>query len=127
MKLGLAIAQRREFLGMSQVDLANKVGVTKASVCRWESGDISNMKRDKIQKLAEALRISPLELLNDETDGFEDSPFDVCASYIRHLTELTEKSAPNDKIRSDIIDMVKAMPDSQAKQLRDFLKSMKPE
>lgn len=70
MKTGLAIAQRREELGMSQVDLAKAVGVSKASVCRWESGDISNMRRDRIQKLADALKISPLDLLEEETEGF---------------------------------------------------------
>jgi transcriptional regulator with XRE-family HTH domain len=70
MKIGLAIAMRREELGMSQVDLAKVVGVSKASVCRWESGDISNMKRDKIQKLADALHISPIDLLDEETEGF---------------------------------------------------------
>lgn len=81
MKTGLAIARRREELGMSQVDLAKVVGVSKASVCRWESGDISNMKRDKIQKLADALRISPIDLLDEETEGFvhEKTPLEPVA------------------------------------------------
>lgn len=122
MKLGLAIAKRREQLGITQVDLAKKVGVSKASVCRWESGDISNMKRDKIQKLAEALKISPLDLLKDDTDGFEDSPFEAYLAYIRQLAG--EKNAPDDEIRSEISDMVKNLSDHQAEQLRDFLKGM---
>ena len=81
MKTGLAIARRREELGLSQVDLAKAVGVSKASVCRWESGDISNMKRDKIQNLADALHISPIDLLDEETEGFvhEKTPLEPLA------------------------------------------------
>lgn len=81
MKIGLAIAMRREQVGLTQEELAKAVGVSKASVCRWESGDISNMRRDRIQKLANALNISPLELLNEETEGFvhEKTPLEPLA------------------------------------------------
>lgn len=71
MKTGLAIAMRREQIGMTQEELAKAVGVSKASISRWESGDISNMRRDRIQKLADALRVSPLALLVEETDGLQ--------------------------------------------------------
>jgi len=73
MKTGLAIAQRREEIGMTQDELAKAVGVSKTSISRWESGDISNMRRDRIQKLAEALRVSPLSLLEEETNGLADT------------------------------------------------------
>lgn len=72
MKTGLAIAMRREQIGMTQEELAKAVGVSKASISRWESGDISNMRRDRIQKLADALHVSPLELLDEETEGLRD-------------------------------------------------------
>ena len=68
MKLGLVIARRREQLNMSQEELGKKIGVSKATISRWESGDISNMRRDRIYKLANALDISPLILLQDEPD-----------------------------------------------------------
>lgn len=72
MKTGLAIAMRREQIGLSQVELGRLVGVSKATISRWESGDITNMRRDRIQKLAEALKISPIALLDEQTDGFSD-------------------------------------------------------
>ena len=68
MEIGLAIAMRREQLGLTQEDIASYVGVSKASVCRWESGYIANMRRDKIQKLADILNVSPLELLKEDAD-----------------------------------------------------------
>ena len=107
MKTGLAIARRREELGLSQVDLAKAVGVSKASVCRWESGDISNMKRDKIQKLADALHISPIDLLDEETEGFsnEKTP----------LEPLALKAS-----KSEWIYILERMSDEKLIKLRDY-------
>ncbi|MCS8616346.1 XRE family transcriptional regulator [Latilactobacillus curvatus] len=57
------IKSRREELGLSQEDVAARVAVTRSTVSKWEKGDISNMKRDKIASLSKILRINPLELL----------------------------------------------------------------
>lgn len=55
MKANEIIKARRTDLGMTQKELAVKVGVTEATVSRWESGDIKNMRRDKIATLARVL------------------------------------------------------------------------
>lgn len=57
------LEQRRVELQLTQEEVAGMVGVTKATVSKWEKGDIANMKRDKIVKLAKALKISPLLLV----------------------------------------------------------------
>lgn len=57
---------RRIELGMTMKDLAKRVGVSEATISRWESGDIANMKRDKIAALARALDVSPAVLMNWE-------------------------------------------------------------
>ena len=38
---------------------SKKVGVSEATISRWESGDIANMRRDKIVLLSKALKVSP--------------------------------------------------------------------
>lgn len=38
----------------------------KQIVSRWESGDIDNMRRDKIAGLANALKVSPLLIMGIE-------------------------------------------------------------
>lgn len=63
------IKERRLQLGLTMKDVADSVGVSEATVSRWESGDIENMRRDKISKLAEALKISPAVLM-----GWEEEP-----------------------------------------------------
>ena len=53
------LKNRRTELGLTQLDVANAVGVSEATVSRWESGDIANMKRSRIASLASVLKISP--------------------------------------------------------------------
>lgn len=71
MNVGQLIYDRRKALGLTLEEVGNKVGVSKSTVKKWESGDISNMRRDKIALLAKALRISPVELVSDDKDTKE--------------------------------------------------------
>lgn len=63
------IKERRESLGYSLNELAEKIGVNRSTVMRWENGDIENMKRDKIVSLSEALKISPAVIMGWEDIG----------------------------------------------------------
>lgn len=63
-KLGSLIKNKREYLKLTQQEVADYVGVSKSAVSRWESGDISNMGIEKVPKLSEILEISPLDLIN---------------------------------------------------------------
>jgi repressor LexA len=48
--------------GMTMKDLAKAVGVSEGTISRWESGEISNMRRDKVARLGKILDI-PVEQL----------------------------------------------------------------
>ena len=50
---------RRIELGLTLKEVADRVGVSEGTVSRWESGDIANMRRDRIKALSDVLRISP--------------------------------------------------------------------
>jgi repressor LexA len=53
------------------LDVAKFVGVSEATISRYESGNIKNMRRDRIEKYAKALRVSPsdfLDINHDEAD-----------------------------------------------------------
>lgn len=66
MTVGEIIAQRRKELGLTLEDIGKAVGVGKSTVKKWESGYISNMKRDKIALLANVLQISPSALIGSD-------------------------------------------------------------
>lgn len=60
------IKRLREELGLTLEEVGNIVGVGKSTVRKWETGDIANMRRDKIAKLAVALHTTPAYLLGYE-------------------------------------------------------------
>jgi len=60
------IKSRRIELGLSQHDVVKYVGVSEATVSRWESGDIANIGRSRILALAKILELSPLVILGEE-------------------------------------------------------------
>lgn len=66
MSIGQLIQDRRKQLNLTLEEVGNIVGVSKSTVKKWESGDISNMRRDKIALLAQALQISPVQLIVEE-------------------------------------------------------------
>lgn len=66
------IKARREELGYTLEEVGKMVGVGKSTVRKWEQGMISNMGRDKISKLSQALKISPLKLIIDNYEYGEE-------------------------------------------------------
>lgn len=49
-------------------EVAKEVGVSAATISRYESGEIENIRRDKIAKLARALDVTPAYLMGWEED-----------------------------------------------------------
>lgn len=68
MLIGELIKKQRLKVGLTMKQIAEKVGVAEATVSRWESGDIENMKLDKIKLLSEALMIKPEVLMGWENE-----------------------------------------------------------
>lgn len=74
--IGEKIEKRRKELGLTLEEVGNYVGVGKSTVKKWETGYISNMKRDKISLLAKILQISPASLIIDNSEEDIFSQFD---------------------------------------------------
>lgn len=79
--MGNYLSERRKELGLTQREVAEEVGVAEATVSRWESGEIANMRRDKIAALAKVLHCSPDFVMTGESapapaipPGFEPLP-----------------------------------------------------
>jgi len=61
---GKRLAAAREARGLSQTALAEKIGVTPATVSRWENGAFGP-DNDKLSKAAKVLHVSATSLLED--------------------------------------------------------------
>lgn len=56
---GKRIKARRKELDMTQEELGQKAGVTKATINKYETGIVQNLKRSTIEDMAKALNVSP--------------------------------------------------------------------
>ncbi len=80
--------------GMTLEQVASVVGVGKSTVRKWETGMIENMGRDKIEKLAKALRVTPEYLMGWE----EEKPAET--------SELSEK-------QKKVVQMIMEIPEER--------------
>ena len=67
MSMGARLAQARRGQNMTQEQLAEKLGVTRQAVSRWES-DAAYPETDKIVRMAQILEVSCDYLLQDGVD-----------------------------------------------------------
>ncbi len=91
MNTGDRIKQRRIALGLSVDELAEKIGKSRATIYRYENGDIENMPTPVLEPLAKALETTPADLM-----GW--SPVEEAANKIADLADTALKTAmtPNE-------------------------------
>ena len=96
--------------------VAEKVGVGKSTVRKWETGMIANMKRDKIDVLAKALNTTPAYLMGWEDDENNKSP-----------PEQKEKTALEDGLsdaQRALIQFARTVPEEKAELILRVMKSI---
>lgn len=71
MDIGNRIKARRQELGISVDELADELGKNRATIYRYEKGDIENLPTTILKPLAEALHTTPEYLI-----GWDDDPND---------------------------------------------------
>lgn len=71
-ELGNKISRKRKDLGMTQMEFADKLSVTRQTVSRWEAGTVLP-DIDKIPDIASLLEVSCDYLLKDEVDEEEQT------------------------------------------------------
>lgn len=74
MSLGSRIRERRENLGMTQLQLGKIIGVTKAAIGNYET-QTHLPKADIIPKLSMALKCDPNYLFQDEMETLKQEGF----------------------------------------------------
>ena len=95
------IKQKRLECGYTMKELAERVGVSEATVSRWESGNLATMKHTKIMLLAKALKISPAMLF----DAPAPSSLSLTQQEETHIKKYRQLDADGKEEIDDIIDV----------------------
>ncbi len=73
MELKDIIKLRRKELNLNLLDVAKACNVSEATVSRWESGNIGQMKRNRIAALSKVLDLSPAILVGTTENNVDDN------------------------------------------------------
>lgn len=95
MSIGMRIKELRVEHGLTQSELGEKVGVKKAAVQKWESGQVQNLKHDTIRKLCIIFGKSPSYFIFDDHEL-------MCDERVRdglRLIEEIERTYGEDVVR----------------------------
>lgn len=99
MKTSEKIKAFRLAKGLSQEALGELVGVKKAAINKYETGRVVNIKRTTLVKLADALGVSPADLLDDEELSPDGSQYYLDPEVAEKAQEIYED--PNARILLD--------------------------
>ena len=97
MELKTIIANKRNELGLTLEDVAKICNVSISTVKRWESGEIVDIKRDKVVKLAQALHTTPAYIMGWEE---EDKTKDEIDREAQEMLDAYKHASP--EIRAEI-------------------------
>ena len=118
---GINLRRLRTQKGMSQEELAKKLGYKgRSAINKIETG-VNDMPREMVVRCAEALGVSPLELFS-----YEELP-DI--EYLKFPTKqemLKELIFPDGQIKA-VVDELKTLPENKFQQLLSYIKFLKQE
>ena len=136
MSIGERIKKRRQELGLSAEDVANKLGISPATIYRYESNYINSMKVDKLTAIATVLHVSESYLMGWDdkniisTETIPNSKEDRLILSFRQLNiEGQEKVLEYARIhgavtRSDIVGLFGVSSSTAARILKKLVKSI---
>lgn len=89
MEMARRIKERRLALGFTQEELAQKLGLQKSAIAKYENGRVENIKRTTISKMSEVLQCSPSYLM-----GWDENRPSTSIPSFPNITPIARKSFP---------------------------------
>lgn len=80
MTIGEKIKARRKELGLTTEELGRMIGVQRAAVTKYEKGYI-DLKARQILLIADALQVSPVDLLSDDDSDLTSEERNLITAY----------------------------------------------
>ena len=100
---GKNILEARKNAGLTMEELGKMVGVSRATIKRYESGEIANIPDDKIEKIAKATKVSEAFLMGWDTLKKENAAFHARILKDAELQELIKDFLTLDKADQELI------------------------
>lgn len=118
------IKERRIELGLTLEQVADKVGTSKQTIQRYETGVISNIPSDKIEALAVALQTTPQHIMGwDIEDDIPDTYFNdeakAIAMELYKRPELMTLFETTQKVSADDLKVIQNVVDGFIKKYED--------
>lgn len=85
------LKERRLELGLTMKQVAEAVGVSEGTISRWESGEISNMKRSRIAALAKILNMKPSDIVLGTSSNTSSEESNVDREFFQLLSTMSEE------------------------------------
>lgn len=114
--MGNRIRELRKNNHMTQQELADKLGLQKSAIAKYENGRVSNIKRDIIEIMANLFDVSPGYLL-----GLEESEH----HYIDEKTRQIAQEIADNKELGLLFDAARTAAPEDLKTTHDMLLALK--
>lgn len=97
MTVGERIKEIRNKIGMSQVDFADKINVSKQTLYKYENNIITNIPSDKIEAAAQLGNVTPSYLMGWEPVSDEDIGNVFANDNLFEIIDNISSLSPNEK------------------------------
>lgn len=92
-KLSQKLRSLREKEGLSLEETGRQVGIHRATLCRYESGELPGINHENIISIRKLFNITPNELFDWEEETKREGPSESYADEIARLKETAETIA----------------------------------
>lgn len=107
MNKGDRIKKLRNELGLTLENVADKVGTSRQTIQRYESGEISNIPSDKIEAMAVVLKTSPAYIMGWEQEDVTDGIIYTSKDREHTLKAIAELSAADFEFVQEFLQRIK--------------------
>lgn len=107
MNKGDRIKKLRNELGLTLEEVAKKVGTSRQTIQRYESGEISNIPSDKIELLATVLKTSPAYIMGWEQEDVTDGVIYTSKDREHTLKAISELNAADFEFVQEFLQRIK--------------------
>ena len=111
MSTGSRIKERRKQLGLTADELAERIGVSRSTVFRYENGDIEKVPLDYLGVLSSVLCTTPEFLM-----GWTDDPL------AKDTPVSTKEEQDLTPLEHEVLSMLRRLTEDQQRSFLDYLK-----